>query len=66
MTGLITTVAASSGGSFLVKPGIGLMAWTLFVFVVAMIVLRKAAWPRAWVRATRSSWCITSPPPIPA
>jgi F-type H+-transporting ATPase subunit b len=45
MTGLITA-AAKGGGSFLVQPGIGLMVWTLFVFVVAMIVLRKAAWPR--------------------
>jgi len=39
-------LAKSSSGSFLVQPGIGLMIWTLFVFVVAMIVLRKAAWPR--------------------
>ena len=51
MTGLITTLAATaedgdSGGSFLVKPGVGLMVWTLFVFVVAMIVLQRVAWPR--------------------
>ena len=39
-------LAKSSSGSFLVQPGIGLMIWTLFVFVVAMIILRKAAWPR--------------------
>lgn len=45
MTGLITA-AEKGGGSFLVQPGIGLMVWTLFVFVVAMIVLRSLAWPR--------------------
>jgi F-type H+-transporting ATPase subunit b len=49
MTGLVTTLAATeaaSRGSFLVQPGLGLMVWTLFVFVVSMIILRKAAWPR--------------------
>jgi len=51
MTALVTTLAAAaeegeSGGSFLVKPGLGLMIWTLFVFVVAMIILKRAAWPR--------------------
>jgi F-type H+-transporting ATPase subunit b len=48
MTALITTLAAEkdSGGSFLVQPGIGLMVWTLVVFVAAMYVLRKLAWPR--------------------
>jgi F-type H+-transporting ATPase subunit b len=46
MSALVTTLAADSGGSFLVKPGVGLMVWTLFVFVTAMIVLKRAAWPR--------------------
>jgi F-type H+-transporting ATPase subunit b len=45
------TVAAAestsdSGGSFLVKPGIGLMIWTLVVFLAAMILLSKLAFPR--------------------
>jgi len=45
------TVAAAesssdSGGSFLVKPGIGLMVWTLVVFLAAMILLSKLAFPR--------------------
>src|SRR5581483_11608055 len=39
-------LAKSSSGSFLVQPGVGLMIWTLFVFVVAMVVLRSVAWPR--------------------
>jgi F-type H+-transporting ATPase subunit b len=45
------TVAAAestsdSGGSFLVKPGIGLMIWTLVVFLVAMVLLSRLAFPR--------------------
>src|SRR4051812_1135336 len=49
MLALLTTLAAESGdsgGSFLVKPGVGLMIWTLFVFGSALLILRKAAWPR--------------------
>src|SRR4051794_31447697 len=49
MLALLTTLAAESGdsgGSFLVKPGVGLMVWTLFVFGAALLILRKAAWPR--------------------
>ncbi len=34
------------GGSFLVEPGIGLMIWTLLVFVVAMFLLSKLAFPK--------------------
>ena len=36
----------SGGGSFLVKPGIGLMIWTLLVFFGAFLLLRKYAWPQ--------------------
>lgn len=48
MTALITQLAAAKqgGGSFLVQPGIGLMVWTLVVFVGAMLLLRKLAFPR--------------------
>jgi F-type H+-transporting ATPase subunit b len=35
-----------SGGSFLVSPGLGLMIWTLFVFLFTMYVLSKLAFPR--------------------
>ena len=38
--------AADEGGSFLVTPGIGLMIWTLVVFLISMYVLSKYAWPR--------------------
>jgi len=39
-------VLAASKGSFLIKPGIGLMIWTLLVFVVTMVLLSKLAFPR--------------------
>jgi F-type H+-transporting ATPase subunit b len=34
------------GGSFLVTPGVGLMIWTLALFLFTMWVLRKLAFPR--------------------
>jgi F-type H+-transporting ATPase subunit b len=36
----------ASNGSFLIKPGIGLMVWTLLVFGFTMILLAKLAFPR--------------------
>ena len=47
MSALVTLVAAeeSGGGNFLVTPNVGLMIWTLLAFVIAMLVLRKYAWP---------------------
>jgi F-type H+-transporting ATPase subunit b len=42
----VVLAATEEGGSFLVKPGIGLMVWTLLVFVAAFLVLRKLAWPQ--------------------
>jgi F-type H+-transporting ATPase subunit b len=39
-------VLAASKGSFLIKPGIGLMLWTLLVFVVTMVLLSRIAFPR--------------------
>ena len=37
--------AADEGGNFLVTPELGLMIWTLVVFVGAMLLLRKFAFP---------------------
>jgi F-type H+-transporting ATPase subunit b len=37
---------AASEGSFLVSPGVGLMIWTLLIFLVTMWVLNKFAFPR--------------------
>jgi F-type H+-transporting ATPase subunit b len=39
-------VLAASKGSFLIKPGVGLMIWTLLVFVVTMVLLSRLAFPR--------------------
>ena len=36
----------ASQGSFLIKPGIGLMVWTLLVFGVTMLLLARLAFPR--------------------
>src|SRR3954449_2078791 len=42
-----TLVAAEeSGGSFLVKPDVGLMVWTLVVFGLTLFFLWKVAFPR--------------------
>jgi F-type H+-transporting ATPase subunit b len=35
-----------SGGSFLVSPNLGLMIWTLVVFLFTMYVLKKVAFPQ--------------------
>src|SRR5688500_5158116 len=47
---LITVLAAEGGeeggGSFLVKPGIGLMIWTLLAFGATLYILSKLAFPR--------------------
>src|SRR5690242_3853475 len=40
-----TVVLAASEGSFLIKPGIGLMIWTLVVFFVTFLLLRRIAFP---------------------
>jgi F-type H+-transporting ATPase subunit b len=37
---------ASGSGSFLIKPGVGLMIWTLLVFGVTMLLLARLAFPR--------------------
>jgi F-type H+-transporting ATPase subunit b len=39
-------VFAAGGGSFLVSPNVGLMIWTLVVFLISMYILNKLAWPR--------------------
>jgi F-type H+-transporting ATPase subunit b len=42
----MSSLFAASGGSFLVSPNVGLMIWTLIVFVASMYILNKLAWPR--------------------
>jgi F-type H+-transporting ATPase subunit b len=46
IAGLIPLAAEEdSGGSFLVSPGLGLMIWTLVLFLIVMYVLGKYAFP---------------------
>jgi F-type H+-transporting ATPase subunit b len=40
-----TAVLAASEGSFLIKPGVGLMIWTLVVFFVTFLLLKRLAFP---------------------
>lgn len=37
---------ATSGGSFLITPNVGLMVWTLILFGISLIVLWRLAFPR--------------------
>src|SRR3954471_4815362 len=39
------TSAEDESSNFLVSPNVGLMIWTLLAFLVAMLILRKYAWP---------------------
>jgi F-type H+-transporting ATPase subunit b len=41
-----TAHGEESGGSFLVSPGLGLMIWTLLLFLITMWVLSKVAFPK--------------------
>jgi F-type H+-transporting ATPase subunit b len=40
-----SAVLAASEGSFLIKPGIGLMIWTLVVFGITFLLLKRIAFP---------------------
>jgi F-type H+-transporting ATPase subunit b len=42
---LVLGAAKSSGGSFLVSPGLGLMIWTLIAFGATFLILRRYAYP---------------------
>jgi F-type H+-transporting ATPase subunit b len=37
--------AEEESSNFLVSPNVGLMIWTLLAFLVALLILRKYAWP---------------------
>ena len=36
----------ASSGSFLITPNVGLMVWTLVVFILSLVVLQKTVYPR--------------------
>jgi F-type H+-transporting ATPase subunit b len=40
------TPIASSSGSFLISPNVGLMIWTLVVFAISVVILNRVAFPR--------------------
>ena len=46
LNALVIAAEEGGGGSFLVKPGIGLMVWTLLAFGILLLLLRKLAFPR--------------------
>jgi hypothetical protein len=46
-----TTSSSSSSGSFLITPGLGLMVWTLVVFTVTMLLLRRFAFRSTGARS---------------
>lgn len=46
MPALSSQIPLASSGSFLVKPGVGLMIWTLLVFGLTMVLLWRLAFPR--------------------
>jgi F-type H+-transporting ATPase subunit b len=41
----LAQAAEEESSNFLVSPDVGLMIWTLLAFLVALVVLRKYAWP---------------------
>ena len=43
---VLAAESGGGGGSFLVSPGLGLMIWTLVLFLFTMWVLSKVAFPR--------------------
>ncbi len=46
MSAALIMPLASSGGSFLISPNVGLMVWTLLLFVLSMAILAKWVFPR--------------------
>jgi F-type H+-transporting ATPase subunit b len=46
MPAAVNIPLASSKGSFLITPNVGLMVWTIVVFVISLFILRRAVFPR--------------------
>jgi F-type H+-transporting ATPase subunit b len=40
-----TTIPFASSGSFLISPNVGLMIWTIVVFVISLFILRRWVFP---------------------
>jgi F-type H+-transporting ATPase subunit b len=43
---VLTHIPLASSGSFLITPNVGLMIWTIVVFVISLLILRRAVFPR--------------------
>ncbi len=43
---MTSALHTASSGSFLISPNVGLMIWTLLLFVISMVVLWRLAFPR--------------------
>jgi F-type H+-transporting ATPase subunit b len=41
-----SNIPLASGSSFLITPNVGIMIWTIVVFVISLFILRKAVFPR--------------------
>ena len=41
-----SNIPLASGSSFLITPNVGIMIWTIVVFVISLYILRKAVFPR--------------------
>src|ERR1039458_66846 len=39
-------IPVASSGSFLISPNVGLMIWTIVVFVISLFILRRWVFPR--------------------
>jgi F-type H+-transporting ATPase subunit b len=46
MVAAVSQLPVASSGSFLITPNVGLMIWTLLLFVISMYILWKLAFPR--------------------
>jgi F-type H+-transporting ATPase subunit b len=46
MPAVTLTPIASASRSFLITPNVGLMVWTIVVFVISLFILRRAVFPR--------------------
>src|SRR6202035_2281957 len=45
MPATVNIPLASSKGSFLITPNVGLMVWTIVVFVISLFILRRWVFP---------------------
>jgi F-type H+-transporting ATPase subunit b len=41
-----SNIPLASGSSFLITPNVGIMIWTIVVFVISLFILRKTVFPR--------------------